>query len=112
MTPVQTPQAPAALRLLPQESLLLCVDIQERLCAAMSKDVLFPLVQNASRLIQGARILGVPVLVSEQYRRGLGPTLPELAVQLPVGGRYCGDGTIADHSDWHGNAHLRVSDGP
>jgi len=85
MTPVQTPQAPAALRLLPQESLLLCVDIQERLCAAMPKDVLLQLVQNASRLIQGAKILGVPVLVSEQYRRGLGPTLPELAVQLPAG---------------------------
>jgi len=85
MTPVQTPQTPAALRLLPQESLLLCIDVQERLCAAMPKDVLIQLVQNATRLIQGARILGVPVLVSEQYRRGLGATLSDLVSQLPAG---------------------------
>lgn len=83
-TPVQTSQEPASLRLLPEESLLLCVDVQERLCAAMAQDSLAQLVQNASRLLNGARILGIPVLVSEQYRRGLGTTLAELASQIPA----------------------------
>ncbi len=85
MTPAQTPNTPAPLRLLPQESLLLCVDVQERLCAAMPKDALAQLVQNATRLLKGAQILGIPVVVSEQYRRGLGGTIPELASLIPAG---------------------------
>jgi nicotinamidase-related amidase len=32
-------------------------------------------------LVQGARILGVPALVSEQYPKGLGQSVPELALQ-------------------------------
>ena len=85
MTPAQTPNTPAPLRLLPQESLLLCVDVKERLCAAMPKDALAQLVQNATRLLKGAQILGIPVVVSEQYRRGLGGTIPELASLIPAG---------------------------
>lgn len=85
MTPAQTPNTPAPLRLLQQESLLLCVDVQERLCAAMPKDALAQLVQNATRLLKGAQILGIPVVVSEQYRRGLGGTIPELASLIPAG---------------------------
>lgn len=85
MTPAQTPNTPAPLRLLQQESLLLCVDVQERLCAAMPKEALAQLVQNASRLLRGAQILGIPVVVSEQYRRGLGGTIPELASLIPAG---------------------------
>lgn len=75
---VQSPLSPSPLRLLPEHSLLLCVDIQQRLCAAMPKDGLVQLVRNAARLIEGAKILGVPLIVSEQYRRGLGTTIPEL----------------------------------
>lgn len=65
--------------------MLLCVDIQQRLCAAMPKEGLGQLVRNASRLIEGAKTLGVPILVSEQYRRGLGTTISELAALLPTG---------------------------
>ena len=82
-TPVQSPSSPSPLRLLPQDSLLLCVDIQQRLCAAMPKDGLAQLVRNAARLIEGAKVMGVPIIVSEQYRRGLGTTIPELASLFP-----------------------------
>ena len=39
-------------------------------------------VGNAAVLVAGARVLGVPVLVTEQYPRGLGQTVPELAEHL------------------------------
>jgi len=35
-------------------------------------------VRRCVRLIRGARILGVPILWTEQYRKGLGPTVPEI----------------------------------
>ena len=83
--PLQNLSSLPALQLLVSESLLLCVDVQDRLCPAMPKDSLAQLVRNASRLLQGAQLLGVPILVSEQYRRGLGTTIPELAQLLPAG---------------------------
>lgn len=83
--PAQSPATPSPLRLISQNSLLICVDVQQRLCAAMPKDGLAQLVRNAARLIEGAKTLGVPILVSEQYRRGLGATISELANLLPAG---------------------------
>lgn len=60
----------------PRASLLLIVDVQEKLVPAMSdKD---ELVRNCSILLQAAAVAGVPVLASEQYPDGLGATLPEL----------------------------------
>lgn len=37
---------------------------------------------NVATLVQGARVLGVPVLVTEQYPNGLGATVPEVARHL------------------------------
>jgi isochorismate hydrolase len=59
------------------QAVLLVVDIQEKLLPAMYEPV--RVLQNAVRLAKGAQILGVPVWVTEQYRKGLGPTVPELA---------------------------------
>jgi nicotinamidase-related amidase len=63
-----------------QETSLLVVDIQERLAAVMGDRE--RVVANAGRLIAGAKLLGVPVVHSEQYPRGLGPTVPELRAAL------------------------------
>jgi nicotinamidase-related amidase len=53
-------------------SVLLVVDIQERLAPAIhGVDALIPAV---GRLIQAARLLGVPIVATEQYPSGLGPT--------------------------------------
>lgn len=57
-------------------STLLVIDIQERLCPALHDAE--ALVENSGWLIQLARKLGVPVLVSEQYPKGLGPTVAAL----------------------------------
>ncbi|HVM49507.1 MAG TPA: hydrolase, partial [Candidatus Acidoferrum sp.] len=60
---------------------LVVVDVQERLLPAMSERE--RVVQNTVRLIKGAAVLGVPVLATEQYRKGLGATVPEVASAIP-----------------------------
>lgn len=61
-------------------SCLLVVDIQERLLPKMAAPD--AVVDNAALLIKAARRLDVPVLVSEQYPRGLGATVSDLAPLL------------------------------
>ena len=39
-------------------------------------------IHNAAALVRGARILGVPMVVTEQYPKGLGRTVPEVAQHL------------------------------
>src|SRR5580765_1078724 len=60
---------------------LLVVDIQERLLRAIFENE--RVGENSHRLIQAAVILNLPVLATEQYRKGLGPTLPALANAIP-----------------------------
>ena len=62
------------------ETALLVVDVQERLVPAIADHE--RVVFNTRRLIDGAKILGVPVVATEQYPKGLGPTVPELAERL------------------------------
>jgi nicotinamidase-related amidase len=61
-------------------AVLLVVDIQERLAAVMAERE--KVVANAGHLIAAAQLLGVPVVHTEQYPRGLGPTVPELRAAL------------------------------
>jgi nicotinamidase-related amidase len=66
-----------------RRSVLLAIDIQERLLPAMTGG---EGMLNATRtLIQAARRLEIPVLASEQYPKGLGPTVPDLARDLADG---------------------------
>ena len=73
-------------RLLPSSTVLLVVDVQERLAAAMPEATLSTLVANASILLQAAQTLGVTVLVTEQYPKGLGATVAPLAARLAAMG--------------------------
>ncbi|XP_037071703.1 isochorismatase domain-containing protein 1-like, partial [Pollicipes pollicipes] len=57
---------------------LLC-DVQEKFKPAIAH--FNCVVQSCSKLITAGRILGVPLLVTEQYPKGLGKTVPELDVQ-------------------------------
>ena len=63
-------------------SLLLVVDIQERLLPAIDGQAADSLLKATELLARAAEIFGVPVLVSEQYPRGLGPTVGPLATAL------------------------------
>ena len=64
-----------------ERSVLLVVDIQERLLPPIfQKD---QLVRNSKLLIRAAGILKIPAVLSTQYAKGLGKTVPELASLLP-----------------------------
>jgi nicotinamidase-related amidase len=54
---------------------LLVVDIQDRLMPAMPADAAAEVIHNTGILIQAAVRLGVPIVVSQQYPRGLGATI-------------------------------------
>jgi len=65
-----------------EDAVLLIVDIQDKLAAVMKeKDAV---VRNNLHLIALAKMLGMPVMVTEQYPKGLGTTVPEIREALPV----------------------------
>jgi hypothetical protein len=41
------------------------------------------LLHNVIKLIQGAKVLEVPIILTEQYPKGLGPTIPEIKALIP-----------------------------
>jgi nicotinamidase-related amidase len=61
-----------------ESSALLIIDLQERLAAAMRPDAIERVVNRTLAAIAGARALGLPIIVTEQYPKGLGPTLKVL----------------------------------
>jgi nicotinamidase-related amidase len=63
---------------------LVVIDVQEKLCRAMDSVILSKLTGNIAILLETAEALTIPVLVTEQYTRGLGETVPELRQMLPV----------------------------
>ncbi|WP_438970973.1 hydrolase [Methylophaga sp.] len=65
-------------------STLMVIDIQERLASAMPQGVRDRVIEQVSVLLAAAERLSIPVLVTEQYPRGLGPTEPALLKKLPA----------------------------
>ena len=62
--------------------MVLLIDVQQRLIAAMAKEVREQVLRNSKIMLSAATALAVPVVVTEQYPKGLGHTLDELAVLL------------------------------
>lgn len=54
---------------------LLVVDIQERLAPAMPEPARTAVIRNTNVLIEAAKRFGLPIVVSQQYPKGLGGTL-------------------------------------
>lgn len=63
-----------------QDCLLLIIDFQQGLLKVM--DSWEKAAQKVSQLIRAANILEVPILVTEQYKKGLGGTLPDLLNEI------------------------------
>jgi nicotinamidase-related amidase len=63
------------------DTALLVIDVQEKLIPKIQNAD--ALVRNAAFLIDCARLLAMPVLATEQYPKGLGPTVAPLAERLP-----------------------------
>ena len=64
-----------------EDAILVVVDIQERLAAVMSERQ--KVIGNSLHLIEAAKVLHFPILLTEQYSKGLGPTVPEIKGALP-----------------------------
>jgi nicotinamidase-related amidase len=56
----------------------LLIDFQEALARAMPAEVMPRVARNTQILLTAARRLGLPVLATEQYPKGLGRTIPDL----------------------------------
>lgn len=67
--------------LLPEHCALLVIDIQEKLLPPIFEKE--RLVLNSQLLIRLAGLLKMPTLLSTQYSKGLGNTVPEVASLLP-----------------------------
>ncbi len=65
-----------------EDTAVLIVDYQEKLMPAMhNKDAFIP---RTRMLLQGINALDIPVIVSEQYPKGLGSTVPEIKEVLGI----------------------------
>ncbi len=67
-----------------QDTILVIIDIQERLAAAMGERQ--AVIANCLHLINAAGLLQIPVLITEQYPKGLGPTVNEIKEALQAYG--------------------------
>ena len=65
----------------PRTSSLLVIDWQERLFPAMPDGLRDHALARASHLVWMAQSLEIPILATEQYPKGLGPTLAELGLK-------------------------------
>lgn len=70
------------MRILKEKTIGVVIDIQERLVPAMEEGALF--IENSKKLIQGMQILGLQVLVTQQYTKGLGETVAEVKELFPA----------------------------
>ena len=64
------------LRLKKSEAVLVVVDIQERLIPAMREGE--KVVAQSSKIIRGFRAMDIPILVTQQYTKGLGDTVDDV----------------------------------
>ncbi len=62
-------------------TVLLLIDFQERLFPVMHDKE--KLLNNVVKLVKGANVLEIPIIVTEQYPKGLGPTIPEIKILIP-----------------------------
>ncbi|MFO0678776.1 MAG: isochorismatase family protein [Polyangiaceae bacterium] len=69
-------------RVTPADSVVVVIDAQDRLVPALAEVDRDPCVRRIGVLLDVARELGVPVLATEQYPKGLGPTVPSVKGKL------------------------------
>ena len=63
-----------------ENSLVLIIDVQDKLVGALEKDTI---VSKTSKLVKAANTLGIPLCITEQYPKGLGNTVDSVSVNLP-----------------------------
>jgi nicotinamidase-related amidase len=69
-----------------EDTAVVVIDVQEALVSAMEEKIAEKIIRQTNVLIEAAKILDLPTVVTEQYPQGLGQTLP--AVREALGDRY------------------------
>jgi nicotinamidase-related amidase len=64
------------MRILQNETAAVIIDIQEKLLPHIHEGE--NILQNCLKLIEGLQILSVPIIITQQYTRGLGATVPSI----------------------------------
>ena len=101
-----------ACRMTAKGAALLIIDVQDKLLVKMAKGPL--VVANAVRLIQAAKLLGIPVMATEQYPKGLGTTNKAVADLIPnrpekVAFHCCAVPAILEHLFAHHITHVTLA---
>lgn len=68
-----------------ENTAVVMIDMQEKLAGAMKEDVWAITQRNANTFLSAAKLFEMPVVVTEQYPKGLGATREEIAKHLPEG---------------------------
>ena len=97
-----------------ENAVFVIIDIQERLADVMSDRE--KVVQNCLHLVESSKILNIPILLNEQYPKGLGPTVPEIREALDsyqplekVSFSCCKGGGFIDHLRETGRKKVVIS---
>jgi nicotinamidase-related amidase len=69
-------------RLVPSNCLIAVIDVQERLAAAMPRERMSAVAHKIIVLLGAAELMGASVLATEQYPKGLGPTIEPIGRKL------------------------------
>jgi nicotinamidase-related amidase len=69
------------MRITKEHTIGLVIDIQERLVPVMYDKEAF--LKNCGILIQGLQLLDIPMIVTQQYTKGLGETVSEISTKIP-----------------------------
>jgi len=64
-----------------ESTALIVIDMQTKLWNVMHEKE--QLLENTQKLLKGAQLLGIPIVLTEQNPDGLGPTIPELKQLIP-----------------------------
>jgi nicotinamidase-related amidase len=65
-----------------EEAVLVVVDVQDVLMKQMNQGVAEKVIRNIRTLLAFAKKMAIPVLITEQYPKGLGPTVSEIKTEL------------------------------
>jgi len=65
-----------------EEAVLIIIDVQDALIRNMNQEVVKNVIRNIRTLLAFAKKMEIPILITEQYPKGLGKTVPEITMEL------------------------------
>lgn len=66
----------------PENSVLVIIDVQQKLAKAMKEDIVEKILKNITTLIELCKLYQIPIVFTEQYPKGLGKTLDKVKVLI------------------------------